>query len=207
MMTVEASNALLKVLEEPPGQSLLILVTDKKELLLPTVVSRCTEVGFRFLPVTEARDIILRAAADVSEETAEFLAYFSQGSPGRALTMIEQGLEKRKNEIIALVDEIVKEKNPFCCNWNKESKDRLLEDMEMLIMIFRDTAMGKQGLREMMLDKGIAGTDMYRFFETYSIEEIYGIIERLIKMKISLAGNVNPKLVAQALPGCLVREL
>ncbi|RKY42261.1 MAG: hypothetical protein DRP85_03530 [Candidatus Makaraimicrobium thalassicum] len=203
MMTIEASNALLKVLEEPPGRSLLILITDRKELLLPTVVSRCTEVGFRFLPVSEVRDIILREAADVSEETAEFLAYFSQGSPGRALAMIEDGLEERKKELIALVEGIIKEKNPSCCNWNKENKDRLLEDIEMLIMFFRDTAMGKEGLKDMILDKGIAGTDMYRFFEKYSIDKIHSVIERLIRMKLAMEGNANPKLVAQALPGIL----
>ena len=40
-LTLEAQNALLKLLEEPPEDTVLILVTHDKELLLPTVVSRC----------------------------------------------------------------------------------------------------------------------------------------------------------------------
>lgn len=202
MMTPQASNALLKVLEEPPGCSLLILITNKKELLLPTVISRCAEVRFHALPACCVRDIIMERSG-AGEESAYFLARFSQGSPGRALEMIEAGVEERKDELMALAGDIGREKNSSCMNWDTESRDRLIEDLEMLIMFFRDVALGKEGLAEMALDKGIAGTDMYRFFSEYSIEKIYGTVERLINMKLALAGNVNPKLVAQALPGAI----
>lgn len=40
-LTIEASNALLKVLEEPPGKSILVLQSFKKEKILPTILSRC----------------------------------------------------------------------------------------------------------------------------------------------------------------------
>jgi len=202
MMTIEAFNALLKVMEEPPGHSLMILITNKKELLPQTVVSRCTEVGFRPVPASDTKNIIM-AGSDVSEETAGFLAHFSQGSPGRAMEMIEEGFEERKKDLIGMIDNIAGEKTPSCLNWNSEDKNRLFEDLEMLVMFFRDVAMGKEALKDLVLDKDIAGTEIYRFFGKYSMEKIYGIVERLIKMKLALAGNVNPKLVAQALPGMI----
>ena len=203
MVTPEASNALLKVLEEPPGDSLLILVTSKKELLLETVVSRCAEVRFHSLSVSDTKDIITALGADIGEKSAYFLSYFSQGSPGRALKMIEEGVLRRKDDLIALVDSIVKEDDPSCLNWTEENKDLLLEDLEMLIMFFRDIALGKEALEKIVLDKDIIDTEMYSFFKAYSIDKIYGIMERLINMKLALAGNANPKLIAQALPGML----
>ena len=68
LMTRDASNALLKVLEEPPGHSVIILVTNKKELLLETVISRCAEVRFRSLSVEDTRDSIMRQNGDLDEE-------------------------------------------------------------------------------------------------------------------------------------------
>lgn len=201
MMTEEASNALLKVLEEPPLNSMLILITDKKELLLPTVVSRCLEVRFHVLSIEDTKDIILGAISDIDEEDAYLLAHFSQGSPGRALFMIDEGIEKEKNKIIAFLNEVVKEKNADCFSWLNEDKDRLLEDLEMLIMFFRDIALGKEGIEEMVLNKNIIDTGMYNFFKTYSFDKIYKIIESLINMKSALIGNVNPRLAAQVLPG------
>ncbi|MFC1643991.1 DNA polymerase III subunit delta' [Candidatus Omnitrophota bacterium] len=203
VMTPEASNALLKVLEEPPGSALLILITHKKELLFETVVSRCAEVRFHSLSVKDTKDIIMQEAADIDEEAAYFLAYFSQGSPGRALEMIEEGLLQRKDVLYGMVEEIVKEERASCLNWDSDDRDILLEDLEMLIMLLRDIALGKEALNEMILDKDITGTEMYKFFERYPTEKIYGIMERLIKVKLALTGNVNPKLVAQVLPGMI----
>src|SRR3989344_5694025 len=40
-ITLEAQNALLKILEEPPNNTIIIITTPKKELLLPTIISRC----------------------------------------------------------------------------------------------------------------------------------------------------------------------
>ncbi|MFC1548397.1 DNA polymerase III subunit delta' [Candidatus Omnitrophota bacterium] len=203
MMTREASNALLKVLEEPPGHSIIILITNKKELLLETVISRCMEVRFRPMPVSEAKDIIMELVKDTDEEMAYFLAYFSQGSPGRALEMIDEGLLERKDDLIGIIDNIVKERNPSCLNWDQENRDVLLEDLEMLIMFFRDMVMGKEGVNAAVIDEDLFDTEMYRFFEKYQAGKIYDIVEKLVNMKWALVGNVNPKLVAQALPGIL----
>jgi len=200
LMTTEASNALLKVLEEPPGGSLIILITDKKELLPPTVVSRCAEVRFCSLPLEDTEDII-RGRSDVDASTARFLAHFSQGAPGRALEMIEEDVLDRKDGLMRMVEEAAGEENPFFMLWDTEDRNVLLEDVEMLIMSLRDIMMGKEGMEERMLDRDLAGTSAYRAFDGCSSDRIYRMVEKLVAMKLALAGNMNPKLAAQALPG------
>ncbi len=202
MMTVEASNALLKILEEPPAQSMLILISSKKEMLLPTVLSRCSEVRFRSLRTDEARNMIMRESG-TDRDTAEFLACFSQGSPGKALEMIEEGLLDEKRELAGIMGKIAKEDNASCMNWNTDDRNSLLEDLELLTMFFRDIALGKEGLEEMALDRGLGSTDMYGYYRGYSLEKIYDIVGKLTRLRRALAGNVNPKLVAQVLPSAL----
>jgi len=78
-------NALLKTLEEPPGRSVLILVSSSAALLLPTVRSRCQLVRLDPLPAeTVARVLVARG---VAAERAAQLAALADGSPGRALAM------------------------------------------------------------------------------------------------------------------------
>lgn len=205
LMTQEASNALLKVLEEPPGNSLLILITSNKGLLLPTVISRCAEVKFGPLSIKDTKDIITEKVTDIDEGFAAFLAYFSQGSPGRALLMIDERVADRKNEVIEELNNITRENDLSCLNWMREDKNSLLDDLEMIIMFFRDIAVGKECEENAILDKDIINTKMYRFFGEYPIEKLYAVIERLIDLKTALLGNVNPKLAAQVLPGIIGR--
>ena len=191
MMTTEASNALLKVLEEPPGKSLLILISEKKELLLPTVISRCAEVRFKALPLEDCRDIILKNS-DVDGEKAAFLAYFSQGAPGVALDMIEEGVIDRKEELLGQIEEIVNEKYSSCMSWNSESKNVILEDLDLLILFFRDIALAAEGLDELVLDKNLFSLGILDHYAAYPMDKISNILERLVEIKRSSSWEREP---------------
>jgi DNA polymerase-3 subunit delta' len=78
-------NALLKTLEEPPGRSVLVLVSSSAALLLPTVRSRCRIVRLDPLPAEVVARVLV--ARGVPAERAVQLAALSAGSPGRALAM------------------------------------------------------------------------------------------------------------------------
>lgn len=94
-----AQNALLKVLEEPPGQSYLILITASADALLTTIRSRCHEVPFRRL-ATPFIVGLLAGRDDVSPRAARFLAELSQGSAGTAILHAEIGLPDRLRTIL-----------------------------------------------------------------------------------------------------------
>jgi DNA polymerase-3 subunit delta' len=86
MLTVAAQNALLKTLEEPPEHSLLILVANNPDALLPTVRSRCQRVQFSPLPDDAVIEILTRDHG-LTPSTAQQLAALAEGSPGRALAL------------------------------------------------------------------------------------------------------------------------
>jgi DNA polymerase-3 subunit delta' len=99
LMNMPAQNALLKTLEEPPRDSLLILVASNAGGLLPTVRSRCLRIAFGPLP----RDLIadyLAAQQTMAREDARLVAAMSMGSLGMALDLgREELVEQRRNWI------------------------------------------------------------------------------------------------------------
>lgn len=103
LMNWSAQNALLKTLEEPPQDSLLILIAVRGKGLLPTVRSRCLRLSFASLP-KHAISGFLTSKAGKTQEEAEFLAALSQGSLGAAKNIEREGLlEKRRAWLNMLV--------------------------------------------------------------------------------------------------------
>lgn len=83
-LTPDAANAFLKILEEPPADAAIFLVTPFRERLLPTIISRCRPVRFRALNDDEMRTWQKRA------EIPELDLWLARGSPGRALHVVRE---------------------------------------------------------------------------------------------------------------------
>lgn len=85
----EAENALLKMLEEPPPNSLLLLVANAPGALLPTTRSRCRALTLRPLPPHEMDAALQKLTPDADDKTRALVAALAEGCPGRALELIE----------------------------------------------------------------------------------------------------------------------
>lgn len=85
-LTDEAQSALLKTLEEPPPDNVLILVTHQESRLIPTVLSRCRI--HRFRPLGDEQ--VLRWLTGLGCEAADRFASLAQGAPGRAQELWEK---------------------------------------------------------------------------------------------------------------------
>ncbi len=97
-MTVQAANALLKTLEEPPRATHLLLVSHRLSQLPPTIVSRCQKVPFSPLTADAVAEI-LRGLPDAGARPAEAIraaAACAAGSPGRALDALDEAGGERE---------------------------------------------------------------------------------------------------------------
>ncbi len=102
-----AANALLKVLEEPPRQSLFLLVSHAPARVLPTIQSRCRKLALRPL----ATDDVIQAAAQAAQVAPSDLslreaADAAEGSVSRALTLLGGGALKLHQRTAALLDSL-----------------------------------------------------------------------------------------------------
>lgn len=96
VMNVHAQNALLKTLEEPPNNCVLILIATSVGGLLPTVLSRCVRLQFAGLGIEQVAAIVAQRQG-IAKERARLLATLSHGSLGKALGgEMEELLERRR---------------------------------------------------------------------------------------------------------------
>jgi DNA polymerase-3 subunit delta' len=79
-----AANALLKLLEEPPPETLFLLVSHRPRALLPTIRSRCQSLAMRPLPDGEVRAVLLSQRADAEGKVLDRAVALAEGRPRRA---------------------------------------------------------------------------------------------------------------------------
>jgi DNA polymerase-3 subunit delta' len=97
-LQVAASNALLKVLEEPTASTVFILLTSEPDSILPTILSRCQ--GLQFHACTDNFHEKMKDACDGDPGLLEMLSEFSQGSIENASALIEKGIWDRRKQFL-----------------------------------------------------------------------------------------------------------
>ncbi len=102
-MNTAAANALLKTLEEPPGNLMLVLTATRSRLLLPTILSRCQPVSLPRLPEAEVK-AALTGRYDVEPDEAALLARRSEGRLAEALSAMSEGGLRLREEAFALLE-------------------------------------------------------------------------------------------------------
>jgi DNA polymerase III subunit delta' len=104
-MGPEAANALLKTLEEPPAETIIILITSSLSALLPTIRSRAHLIRFRRLPAAAVASILGRRIGLGAAEAME-IALASDGSPGAALLSCSDGKEDKVEKPAAILKSV-----------------------------------------------------------------------------------------------------
>lgn len=89
LMNNAAANCLLKTIEEPPSQTIFILLTANRSSLLMTIRSRCMTINFDKIAASEIRDELIKRGVETSD--AERLSVIAGGSFGRALKLCDSG--------------------------------------------------------------------------------------------------------------------
>ena len=101
-MTIEAANALLKTLEDPPEHCLFLLTTSRPEHLLPTIRSRCIALRFAPIPSTDM-ETFLREKTSLGSKEVGLVAHFSEGRLGQALQIEPEELMIKQRQYWALL--------------------------------------------------------------------------------------------------------
>ena len=84
-MNKNAANALLKILEEPPAKTILLLISHNPGILLPTIRSRCAKLPLQRLSDTDVASLLRRYRPQLSETLIDKLVQMSEGSIGKAI--------------------------------------------------------------------------------------------------------------------------
>lgn len=107
-MNVNAANALLKILEEPPPNAVLLLVSHAPGSLLPTIRSRCRRLALKPLDEAALGQAVDRLLPDLDAAERRGLAVLAEGSPGRAVMLASQGGLKLLHALLEMVGQLPK---------------------------------------------------------------------------------------------------
>lgn len=127
-MNIASANALLKMLEEPGSDTLLLLITSKIGQLLPTIKSRCQHVECHNPSEAQAVNWLMNAT-DLDEDQAKSILHINLGAPMEALAYIENGLNEHRAQLIRGLADILKQRRSaleVAQSWNKLDLELLL---------------------------------------------------------------------------------
>ena len=201
-MTVQAQNALLKTLEEPPEYAVILILTTQVEALLPTIISRCVVLNMK--PVSDAlvKKYLMEELA-VPDYKANICVAFARGNIGKAkLLASSEEFEKVKDEAITLVkyindmeiNEIVKAIKKI-----SEYKFDVNDYLDILSVWYRDVLLFKatKDVNSLIFKEEIQ--QIMRVSDRSTYEGIETIVGALQQAKRRLEANVNFDLTMELL--------
>jgi DNA polymerase III subunit delta' len=202
-MRREAANSLLKTLEEPPAQTMLILTADEAGGILPTILSRCQSVPFFPLPQKEVAEI-LAGEAGITAASAATLAAMAEGSLGRARLLLAKDLLGLRREIIDTLLRLVPDTPETIRTLAElaESTARLKGDLSELLALLatwlHDLLLFGHGAPSRIINHDLASTfpAARRRWSNHQLSERLRLLETARRQ---LSRNCNPTAVCEVL--------
>lgn len=187
----EASNSLLKILEEPPKDSLIILVTHKPQNIFKTILSRCKVIRFSPLAVSALEDILLKDYS-LDKPLAHFIASFSEGRLGFALRLKDSKIFEEKNRVF---DSFAVSSKPLEHNLTGQNKEQLRGFLNIMASWFRDIYLLKAGIPEQQLIHLDRKDILEKLKLEFSFKQLDAIFSTISESIFYLEHNVNSKLL------------
>ncbi|MBE5872363.1 MAG: DNA polymerase III subunit delta [Lachnospiraceae bacterium] len=201
-MTVQAQNALLKTIEEPPAYAIILILTTNLDALLPTVLSRCVVLNMK--PVSdELVKKYLMEELRIPEYKADVCVAFARGNVGKAKALAaSEEFDNIKNEAVTLLKYIREmELNDIVTAIRKisEYKMEINDYLDILAVWYRDVLLFKatKDANHLIFRDEIQYIRKIADQSTYEGIEI--IIDALEKAKLRLQSNVNFDLTMELL--------
>jgi len=194
-LTIEAANSLLKFLEEPPSNVVIVLISSSPEKLPFTIVSRCKIVRFSLLSLQQIKEF-LEEKTTHSPELISLVSRLAKGRIGEASYLInnEDILREREKILNKLFKETFdSEIFEIAKRWSKLEKDKLNRFLDMILFWFRDILILKLGIKEFIINKD-KEKELKRIKNRYSFLKVYSCIETVEQTQRYLKANVSPLL-------------
>ncbi len=195
-MSLEAKNALLKTLEEPPEYINIILISSSINNLLATILSRMQSIKFYPVELKKISDLLVNSHGK-SREEADFIAEFTKGSVGKSIELAtSDDFFQKRGEIISLIDNLIRgdgTKAISSMNFFNDNKEDIDQILDIFLYWFRDLLIYKElGESKLLINKD--KIDYLGKQSFIDITRINDIIEKIQQTKDDISRNVNYQL-------------
>lgn len=199
-MNIQAQNALLKTLEEPPAYAVILLLTSNLEALLPTIRSRCVTLTMKSVSDIEIQRYLMQKQ-HIPDYKAGVCAAFARGNVGRAEQLaVSSDFEALKEETVQLLKGISDRPVNDLAAFAKVKADKNSDTegfLELLQMWYRDVLLYKAAKDS----HGLIFKEELQYIKKISAESTYEGINRIChaieEAKSRLKSNVNAELTLE----------
>lgn len=197
-MNPQSANALLKILEEPPKNSLLILTTSKLNSLLPTIIGRCQKIHFDSISKENLSSYIKNLEAEISPAELNFYTELADGSVTKAQTIIDGSFDELRKKVLVLLRNLVtmntvKAGLDIDFITGKKDKERVRQFLILMQIWLRDVIYKRNGADNLMINKDEAES-ISKFAIKYN-SDYYEMINLLENSINDIDYNVNLELM------------
>jgi DNA polymerase III subunit delta' len=194
-------NKLLKLIEEPPANTLFILVAENESLVLPTIVSRCQLIKIPALEIKEVEEALVKKN-NVNATTARQLASLSEGNYREALQLTQHAEEDWQSLLREWLNAILKNGPVAQTKWVDEMSRQGREKQKQFLRYFNHLL--EQAIRYKLMGENIYLADQEKDFANRlnrlaDIAQQQAIIEELDKAAYYIERNANAKILFHAL--------
>jgi DNA polymerase-3 subunit delta' len=197
-MSVNAANSLLKTLEEPPGNAIIILLTENADMLLTTIRSRCQLI--RFSPLSPENVRLLLERSGVTADLAELLAPLSEGSMQRAGELDNSTLVERRSALVSHLTALNLDRIATVFDTAEEmagNRDETLESLDLLLSVARDAVYLNAGCSDIV--NTTIRPALESFAAGFSLERALQMLSDIVETRRAVQRNANNKLALECL--------
>ena len=201
-MNIQAQNALLKTIEEPPVYGIIMLLTTNADAFLPTILSRCITLNLKSVNEELIKEYLMKKY-HIPDYQADVCAAFAQGNVGKAIQLASSGeFNELKAEALSLVkklDDMDLYELNGCIKQINELKPKIGEFFDLLTLWFRDVLYMKAtgDVNNLIFKDEVY--DIKKQATKRSYTGIETILKALEQSRVRLNVNVNFDLVVELL--------
>lgn len=193
-LTIQAQNALLKTIEEPPNGVYILLLTTNLESLLDTIKSRCQI--YKLTPLNKEEMIeFINLNYEVSEKQLSSLLAYSEGIPGRVEKFLnDPKLQSLRNLIIDMLRDINKNEVDITIKYEKlfyHYKDEKEELLNIISSFVRDIILYKEIDDKRLIINSDKNKDIEELVQMMSYRKLNGMLKYIDEARTNLKQNIN----------------
>lgn len=200
-LTIEAQNAMLKTLEEPPAYGVILLLAESSAAFLPTILSRCVKISLQPLDPSLVYEGLDRQG--ISGEKARIAAAFAQGSIGQALRLCkDETFEELRQALFQFLVQLPKLSKLEVLRgaqlW-EQYKSEQETIFSLLLIWYRDILVYQEteDPAKVLCTDQLAAIQQLASF--YSNRKLIQITDRILDIHKKLKANANPALAIDCL--------
>lgn len=193
---LNAANSLLKTLEEPPGNTIIILISSKSDLLLSTIRSRCQQL--RFSPLDDETLVTLLQKQGIANDVAKDIAPLAGGSLEKAMEIISDDNIAQREELLSVFFKLdnnriatIFEQSEIIATNREQTATRL----EILISFIRDMLLLANGYNKVANQR--MQVELTAEAARFKPENLMDVLEHALQSLDAIRKNVNSKLTIE----------